>query len=151
MVIGLRSFPDGFSYVILEGTQTNLQVIDFNRLVFPKGRQHYENLSWLRRQLSEVINPYEIHGACIKTIEPVAKKKSIPRLQAEAIIQEFFFTQENISCNVRIKSQLKRDIVDFTESARYLERVLSRDERLADLNTPQFQEATLAAISELPA
>ena len=80
----------------------------------------------------------------------MAIKKSIPRIQVEGVILEYLFTENGINCNTRIKSQLKRDINDFTDPARYLQRVLREKDALEELNTPQFQEATLAAVAELP-
>jgi len=35
MVIGLRAFPDGFAYVILDGTQKEPNVVQKDRLSLP--------------------------------------------------------------------------------------------------------------------
>lgn len=151
MVIGFRSFPNGFSYVVLNGVQEKPEVIDSDRYTFPKGITWPEGLSWVRRQVSELCDRYDVAGACIKTIEPVAKTKSKERLQIEAILLEYLYTTRGINCCTRIKSQLKRDIVDFDQPARYLERVLEGDQELQQLNDPNYQDACLAAIAELPA
>jgi len=150
MVIGFRSFPDGFAYVVLDGSQSAPQVVAKNRVCLPKGESWPGCLSWVRRQLGEILNTYAVNAACIKTIEPVAKRKSAERIQVEAIIQEYLNTAHTLRCSVRIKSQLKRDIKGFTDAARYLDRVLVNNQVLAELNTPAYQEATLAAVSELP-
>ncbi len=150
MVIGFRSFPNGFSYVVLDGTQGEPRVINANRFTCPKGGQWPESLSWVRRQAAELCDQFELTGACIKTIEPMAMKKSAPRLQIEAVIIEFLSTEKGLLCATRIKSQLKRDIEAFENPARYLERVLEVD-ALQQLNHANFREACLAAIAELPA
>ena len=108
------------------------------------------SLSWVRKQIAEVFEPHEIESACIKITEPMARRKSAERYQIEAILQEYLHTMKSIDCTIRIKSQLRRDIKGFTDPARYIERVLIRSDVLAELNTLEYQEATLAAIAELP-
>jgi len=150
MVIGFRTFPEGFAYVVLDGTQSAPAVVAKDRLSLPKNHSWPACLSWVRKQLGEILLTHDFEGACIKTIEPMAKKKSVERLQIEAVIKEYLHSAKALDCNTRIKSQLKRDIKDFTDAARYIERVLTETDTLSELNTPQYQEATLAAVSELP-
>lgn len=150
MVIGFRSFSDGFAYVVLDGTQSTPEVIDKDRLSLPIDYSWPACLSWIRKQVCEILQTHDVNGACIKTIEPIAMKKSAKRLQIEAVIEEYLHSTKSLDCNTRIKSQLKRDIKDFTDAARYLERVLTRSDTLSELNTAQYQEATWAAVSELP-
>lgn len=150
MVIGFRSFPDGFAYVILSGTQATPSIVAKDRVTLPNNHTWAASLSWVRKQLCEIVQTNSPTGACIKTIEPMAKRKSVERLQIEAVIIEYLHSTKGLNCCRRIKSQLKRDIKGFTDAARYLERVLSTSEPLQELNTLQFQEATLAAVSKLP-
>ena len=153
MVIGFRSFPDGFAYVVLQGTQSKPEVIAKDRLCLPENHSWPACLSWVRKQLSEIMLQFDVNAACIKTIEPMAKKKSAKseqRFQIDAIIQEFLHTARSLDCTMRIKSQLKRDIAGFNEPARYLEKLLTQSEVLSDLNSLQYKDATLAAVSELP-
>lgn len=150
MVIGFRSFTDGFAYVVLQGTQSEPEVMAKDRLCLPDNQNWPVCLSWVRKQLSEILQKFDVNAACIKSIEPIAMKKSAKRLQIEAVIQEYLQSMKSIECTTRIKSQLKRDISGFTDSVRYLERVLTQSEVLSDLNSTQYQEDTLAAVSELP-
>ena len=150
MVIGFRSFTDGFAYVVLQGTQSEPEVLEKDRLCLPKDHSWPACLVWVRKQLSEILQKFDANAACIKVIEPRAQRKSSKRIQIEAVIQEYLYSVKSIDCTTRIKSQLKRDILGFTDPARYLERVLTQSEILSNLNTPQYQEATLAAVSELP-
>ncbi len=150
MVIGFRSFPDGFAYVILNGTQSSTEVVAKDRLSLPQNNSWPACLSWVRKQLSEILRNHNITSACIKTVEPMAKKKSVERFHIDAVILENIHSIKGIDCNTRIKSQLKRDIKDFTDPARYIERVLVEDSSLSELNNAQYQEAALAAVSELP-
>ncbi len=89
MVIGFRSFANGFSYVVLDGVQEKPEVVDADRFTCPKGAGWPESLSWVRRQAAELCDRFELTGACIKTIEPIAMKKSKERLQIEAVLIEF--------------------------------------------------------------
>ena len=150
MVMGFRAFTDGFAYVVLEGTQSRARVLAKDRLCVPQTRSWPACLAWVRKQLAEIVHEYNAEAACIKTIEPVAKKKTPKRLQIEAVILEYWQSERSIDCGTKVKSQLKRDIVGFTDAARYLDRVLTESKMLADLIAPQYQEAAWAAISELP-
>jgi hypothetical protein len=150
MVIGFRSFPEGFSYVILDGSQSDPVIIDKGRFALPVGGSWAEKLAWVRRQVEEILNPRAILRACVKTIEPNARTKSAPRLQIEAIIIESIFTYKGLVCDRRVKAQIKRSIPGFEAPARYLDRVVGSHGNLAEVNCPAFQEATIAALSVLP-
>ena len=150
MVIGLRSFPDGFAFVVLDGTQANPLCVARDRHTLPAGASWPESLSWVRRQLDEILNTHQARATCIKTIEHNAMKKSIERLQIEAVIEEYLFSNRRIVCECRVKAQLKRAIPGFTEPARYIDRIVAQHQGLGELNTPAYQEATVAAISLLP-
>jgi hypothetical protein len=148
-VIGFRCFPDGFSYVVLDGDQERPTVVSNLRVTFPKDLAWGAKLSWCRRQAIEVLDQSQISAAGLKSAEPVAKTKSLPRSEVEGVITETLSSHLGIECASRIKSQLKRDISGFDQPARYLERVLTAT-HLEHLNGPVFQDATLAAIAELP-
>ena len=150
IAIGFRSFKDGFAYVLLEGAQHGPSLIAHERLKFPKNCKWAASLSWLRKQVIEIMNEHKPNAASIKCVEPMAKKKSVERYHVDAVIAEATFSQLGVECTRRIKSQLKRDIRDFSASARYLERVLEGTTHLDELNSPNFREAALAAIAELP-
>ena len=135
--------------MILDGTQQEPELIANNRVKFRKNSTWPSSLSWLRKQIEEIVNEHGPTLACIKCIEPVARKKSSERLNIEGVITEVLSSSFSIECNTRIKSQLKRDIRDFTEPARYLGHVLEDCDELPALTSPNFQDAALAAISEL--
>jgi len=124
--------------------------VEFNRCTLPNVNDWSQCLSWIRRQLNEIVQKYDPQGACLKGIEPLSKNKSTKRIQIEAIIQEYLYSNCSLSSIVRVKSQLKKDIVDFNEPARYLERIFQYNDALMKLDSPQYQDATLAAIAELP-
>jgi hypothetical protein len=150
MVIGFRSQTDGFAYVILDGTQSSPNCVYRDNRHLPVGVAWIEALAWVRRQADEIFNSYQIAGACIKTIEHNAIKKSIERIQIEAILMEYMFSVRHLTCEVRVKAQIKRAVPTFREPARYLDRLVASHNNLRELNTPAYQDATIAAISVLP-
>ena len=148
-VLGIRSFPDGFSCVVLSGSQSRPSLVHFERYTVPTNNSWPEQLAWVRRQISEVCEAHKPKRACIKAIESNARKVSRPRLQIEGVVIEFLRSSEHINCSSRIKSQLRRDIEDFDAPARYLGRVIDRHANFGPLQHLNFEEACLAAISEL--
>jgi hypothetical protein len=150
MVIGFRADPDGFVYVLLDGSQEHPTLVSHDRLELPAKCSWPGALSWVRKQVDEIVEAHAPDHACIKTIEPIAKTKSTQRIQIEAVIQEYLYTRRKIKCSCANKSQIKRAIPSFTEPARYLERLVEMHESMAPLNTPLLHEAAAAALSLLP-
>jgi hypothetical protein len=147
--IGFRCFTDSISFVVLEGLQSSPQAIASECRSFPKGLKDFEYLSWVRKEVIEILNKYgAIESASVKIAERNTRKPHLGRAEVEGVLKEVLFTQANIKCVSRIKSQLKRDI-GFEDSAKYVARVLPQI-GLADLDKPNFQEATLACIAALP-
>lgn len=150
MVLGIRSFTDGFSIVVLEGTQSNPGCVQKRRFKLPAGSTWPASLSWVRRQMAEVMQQTGIDEACIKIIEHSSQNKASERLQIEAVVQEYLNSDHGIMCKTMVKAQIKRAVPDFTEPARYLDRLFAGRPQLGELNVPAFQEATVAAIALLP-
>ncbi len=121
--------------------------ITHGRLTFPKNHEWSSSLAWLRRQVIEILDQHKPSAASIKCIEPIAKK-SVERYHVDGVIQEVTFAELGVECTTNRKLQLKHDIRDFTEPARYLNRVL--DNALGQPNTTNLQEAALSRNFELP-
>lgn len=148
-VIGIRCFPEGFSFVVLKGTQENPEVVSFDRYNFPKDMEWGAKLNWLKTQIEEILRQHNINEVAMKRIEPSAQKKPLNRLEVEGVVKETVFSLLGCECKAKLNSQIKRDINGFTQRARYLERVLE-SRGLNELNNPNYKDATLVAISELP-
>lgn len=148
-VIGFRCFTNGFSFVVLQGTQQNPQVIENNRFSFPRDKSWCGKLAWVRLQVLELLRQHGITSAGIKKPEPFAPRKSLERSEVEGVIKETVYSFLGFDCKGRIKSQLRRDIEGFTQHARYLGQVLE-SRGLGELNNDTYKEATLSAIAELP-
>jgi hypothetical protein len=148
-VIGFRCWPDGFAYVVLDGTQAAPTVVAKARLKFPTDTPWSHSLAWARRQLEEILRQFPSSAAAVKTQEPAAQHKSLPRAEVEGVIKEAVFSFSAVECTTRMKIQLRAAIRDFKEPARYIERALE-PRGLAELQHANFEEAGLAALSMLP-
>ena len=147
-VIGFRCFPNDLSFVVLEGTQQNPHVIAHEKFSFPRDYNWGEKLSWLRRQIIELLGEFNLSSASLKTIEPRAQQISVKRVQAEGVVLEASNSTLNRECTCRIKSQIRRDIQDFTQAARYLDRALT-SRGFDELNNANFKDAAFVALAEL--
>lgn len=148
-VIGLRCYTEGFSWVVLQGTQQSPQRIANERFSFPVNCSRGAKLAWLRKQIFELLRQHEITAAGIKTIESNARQKPPKRFEVEGVVQEAVHALLSCDCKPRIMSQLRRDIADFDRAAKYLGSVLT-ERGLSELNNENFKDAALAAIAELP-
>jgi len=148
-VIGFRCFPDAFSYVVMDGTQKFPKTVAKERLDFPADASRGQKLVWLRKQVFELLEKHKVGTAAMKTTEPNAKQKSIPRAEAEGVVREAVYAKIREECISRIKVQLAKHIRGFSEKPRYLHKILAA-RRLEELNTAKYEEAALVAISILP-
>ena len=148
-VIGLRCFTNGFSCVVLQGTQQSPQLIMNDKYSFPVNLSWGGQLAWLRMQILELSRQHNITAAGIKSIESNARQKPQKRFEAEGVVQEAAHVLLGCDCTPRVKSQLRRDIVGFTQAARYLASILT-ERGLSELDNDSFRDAALAAIAELP-
>lgn len=148
-VIGFRCFPDAFSFVVLGGTQQNPSIVAHGQILFPKDFSWGEKMNWLRKQIIELLGNYDISSSSLKVIEPASRQKSIERIQTEGVVLEACYSTLNRECTPRIKSQIRRDIQDYSDAARYLDRALLT-RGLDELNNTNFKDAALVALAELP-
>lgn len=146
--IGFRCWGDKFSFVILEGSQASPTVLSNEHRKAPKGISRAEQLQWLRNEIHEILNRYEIEVAFYKAVEPISKQKDLERGQFEGVMLEAAFShKKQIEIASRIKSQINRDT--NSRKAKYVSEVL-QNEHLKDLSTANFEEACLAALCGLP-
>lgn len=147
--VGFRCLPDGFVYVILDGTQRTPVLVARDRFVFPTGLSWGGKLAWTRRQVAEILEAHHVNSAGMKSPEPIAKTKSLLRSEVEGVVKETVYARLGLECVSRVKVQLAADISGFSDKPRYLSRVLTL-RNLGDLKTDILQEAALAALPELP-
>ena len=149
IAVGFRCFPEGFSYVVLEGSQASPRRLCHKALKLPKNQPRGQALAWTRKQVLEILNEWDPDRAAIKRAETAARSKSLTRSEVEGVVKEVVWSRVGFDCTPRLKSQIKRDIRGFSGPAKYLETVLSSGD-LRALNKPAFLDAALVAIAELP-
>lgn len=146
--IGFRCWKDKFSFVILNGEQEAPNLISHNHLKLPELGSRAEQLSWLRKEIIEIIDTNEIDTAIFKASEPISRKKDPKRGEVEGILQEAIFSHEkNINIESRIKSQLNAKT--NARKAKYLGELLVLD-AFKGLAKLKYEDACIAALSELP-
>jgi hypothetical protein len=147
--IGFRAFPDSVSYVILEGTLLDPKVIKYDNVKIPKNviSKDYESLSWIRKEIIEILNINKVDKCSIKTTENFPAKKNSKRIEIEGVIKEVAFSNSSFKVISRIKSQIKRDC-NFKKKASDLYELLNVS-ILQPLNNSIYNDATLTALADL--
>lgn len=68
-VIGIKNGKDTFGWVIVEGVaREDVNVVDFKEVPLPSGTRP-EQLSWLRRELIEILERHDIDYASLRLAE----------------------------------------------------------------------------------
>ncbi|MBA7611038.1 hypothetical protein ES703_18254 [subsurface metagenome] len=163
--IGFRCDPNGFAYVILDGTQYQWTVVDYDTCNVPPDFKTGMRLWWVRKQIIELLDKFEISVGGLKRRETMmgGKGRTGPnikpkitevseRSEIEGVIKEVFYSTLKQECNARLKQQLVREILgleDYKRAKEYLESHLSSTD-FNKLKRNMYLDATLAAVSELP-
>lgn len=146
--IGFRCWNNKFSYVIIEGTQDNPNIIEENHIKLPQSDNRAEQLAWFRKEIKELIDINDFEIAVFKATEPVSRKKDLQRAELEGVLQEIFFShKKNIPVLGRIKVQLNSKTT--SRKPRYLGELFEKD-AFSELPKTKYQEAAIAALSGLP-
>ena len=65
-VIGIRCSPKKITYVILNGNQSEPHKISEGVINFPQDMGWSETLSWLRKQIHEILDSFDITSTSLK-------------------------------------------------------------------------------------
>lgn len=148
--LGFRCWKDSFSFVVLEGTQDHPSLRAKEVRHGPKNVSRAEFLSWVRRNVQEILTAQQPDAVSFRAQEPVSPRKILQRAEVEGVLQEAVYSQSPGTTAVsRVKSQIRRDISTFDRPARYLRSALS-DADLAEVRTANFEDAALVAVCGLP-
>ncbi|CEQ06505.1 Uncharacterised protein [[Clostridium] sordellii] len=92
--IGIRVTSNDIYYSIIEGKESNYDVISISNIKIPKALEVPERLSYVRNLLITIIDQYSIKYAAIRVIEGSAMGKVngsiLFRVNLEGVIQEVF-------------------------------------------------------------
>lgn len=147
MIIAFRCWGGKFTYVILRGDQNDPEIVDSKHLKIPPGFSRPEELEWFRKEVHEVLTKFSITSGLFKAIEPISRTKDMSRGEMEGVLQlSALMHPKKILLIRRIKSQLNKHTA--SRKAKYLDELLD-NEALSSLNTANFREASICALSGL--
>lgn len=147
--MGFRCFSDGYSYVVLDGTCQSPVIVANDHRTGPANADRPETLQWFRLDVHEILDSHVPTGVLFKTIEPSSRNKNLKRAQLEGILMEAVLSHDlALTAYGRTKVQIKSR-VGFEKSARYINDAL-KTLGLSTVDTSNFREAALAALSGLP-
>jgi len=147
--IGVRTQPEQYAYVIMEGTQAAPIVVVKGISKCPKGSTIPEKLKWARQDVQELLTRDAVAVARIKTVEGNARTKDPKRLQLEGVIVEGIASHPcQPQTQLLVTSQIK-SATGFKNLARYMASLLNM-ETLQEVSTAAYEDAALAALAGLP-
>ena len=71
--IGVRSSTNEIHYAIIKGSVVEPELIQYNKLSFPKAYTPPQALSWIREQFGNIKHQFNIQSLFVRTIEPIAR------------------------------------------------------------------------------
>jgi hypothetical protein len=131
-------------YVLLDGDIDEPQVVDHDRVGFPSSSRGTQ-LSWLRKEVQEILERAKPTQVAFKSPEGNARTKDLSRAEVEGVLQEVATALDREPLR-RVWSQIKADL-KFQGSASELPTLLDTPglERLPKNRV----EAALAALAAL--
>lgn len=146
--IGFRCWKDKYSYVIVEGTQDNVERKASNHVRFPGSMSRPEQLAWFRKEIKELFDTNEIDAAIYKATENNSRTKDMARGQVEGVLQEVIFSH---ATKANVEGRVKNQLTSKTTSRKpkYLGELIDI-EAFEGLGKGNFDEACIAALSGLP-
>ncbi|UTW50524.1 hypothetical protein KFF05_11210 [bacterium SCSIO 12827] len=148
-ILGFRCWGDRYCYVLLEGTKSGPEVIDFGHCSAPKNYTRPEELAWLREEIRGLVNKHKFQAVVFKAAEPAAQRKDLGRSEFEGVMQEAF---HSFAIGKNLDRKVKRQLLSslgLKGKVDQLEPVLSGN-GLEAMNKPNFKEAALVAYCSLP-
>lgn len=112
--IGIRVTSNEIYYSIIEGKESDYNVISISNIKNPNALEVPERLSYIRNLVMTIINQYSIEYASIRVIEGAAMKNvnasMLFRVNLEGVIQEVFagssIKEYMLACNKNVSSIL---------------------------------------------
>ncbi len=93
--IGLRANPRGLVFAIYCGDTSSF--LNVEKINIPASFEKPDGLKFLRNNLLDVLNEFEVQRAGIRLAEPTARKPSFARIQIEGVVQEAFASSDLVS------------------------------------------------------
>jgi hypothetical protein len=145
MKLGIRCWPDRFSFVVLAGSAAHPELIEHDVRRFPADLSRAGFLSWISNEVKGILGRRRINGAAFKQIEPKAQKNSslLRRAEVEGVVQAVLYESGCREVSGLVKSQLK-SALGFDGLAKEVSAALLSSP-LEELLGKEPEEAALAA------
>lgn len=145
MKLGIRCWPDKFSFVVLDGSPSDPKLIEHDVRKFPADLTRAGFLNWISGEVKGILSRRRISRAAYKQIEPNARKNTslMKRAEVEGVIQAVLYESGCRDISGLTKQQLKSKL-RFKESATDIEDALLPSP-LRDLYGQDVEEAALTA------
>lgn len=115
--IGIRVTPSVIFFALVSENKKGITIELIDRLNNPQALEIPEQLKFIRNNLCDIINEFDITNACIRITEPSAQSLSLERIYIEGVIQELFASSTISSYYVgqisSISKRLGMDRQDF--------------------------------------
>ncbi|MES2265518.1 MAG: hypothetical protein V4520_02080 [Bacteroidota bacterium] len=86
--IGIRSSPTCIYYAVVQESDDSIEILAIDKLVVPTALLIPEQLKFIRHNLLDILNEFEVNLACIRVTEANAQSINRFRISIEAVIQE---------------------------------------------------------------
>jgi len=142
-VIGIRAKPYVVTFAIYE-SESN-EIINIESICVPKALQRPDALKYIRSNILDVLNEYDVKRAGLRITESNSQHLNIHRIEIEGVIQECFASSSlesyycgqisSISARIGIARNKFKPLVDGNETYENVEKwgELTREEREAVL------------------
>lgn len=145
-ILGVRAAPKVTSFVVYCTEESELKCVDVIKV--PAILDTPEKLKYVRNNILDILNLYNVELAAIRVTEANSDNLSIDRLYIEAVIQEAFSSSDIRKYYTIRKSGIKSSL-GLSENA-YKE-ILKSQRGVKEIDnsefTPETNEAVLAALS----
>jgi len=148
--LGLRCWPDHFTYVVVQGTVSAPVPITSGSVKIPADADRPAFLNWISTEVRTLIKRHTPTHCSYKAIEPAAQKNSslLRRSQVEGVVQAVVYES---GCR-RIASYTKQQIksrLGFEGAAKDVANALDAGP-LREFSGTACEESALAAWASLP-
>jgi Holliday junction resolvasome RuvABC endonuclease subunit len=148
--IGLRCWPDQFTYVVLRGTVSTPIPFTSGTVTIPADSDRPAFLNWISTEVRTIIKRHAPIRCSYKAIEPSARKNSalLRRSQVEGVVQAVVHELGCTHIDSYTKQQIKARI-GFAGSAKDVAEALDSTS-LQEFSGTDYEESALAAWASLP-
>jgi Holliday junction resolvasome RuvABC endonuclease subunit len=148
--LGLRCWPDRFTYVVLSGTVSSPVVVTSGAVTIPADVDRPAFLNWISTEVKTLLKRHTPTHCSYKAVEPLARKNSnlLRRSQVEGVVQAVVYESGCHEIASFTKQQLKA-CLRFEGTAKDVAEALDASP-LREFSGTDCEESALAAWASLP-